>query len=327
VSELTEAAVLVTARSFGVADPGLRGELEAAVREVRYNDRGRPLGAQELRDSLADVDGVIAGLDRFDAECIAGAGRLRVIARYGVGTDNVDLAAAAARGIVVTNTPGANSDAVAELALGMMLALARRIAEGDRLTRAGEWSSLPGIQLAGRVVGILGLGQVGSRLARRAEALGCEVVGHDPALSEEQARACGARLASQAEVIRSADFLSIHVPATPETRGLVDAALLAGMKPGAFLVNTARGELVVEEDLLAALASGRLAGAALDELSEVPPGRDHPLLARPDVIVTPHIGAHTAEAAAAMGRSALDDLLAVLSGAAPRHAVIAGAAQ
>ena len=323
MSDVAGAAVLVTARSFGRAEPGLRAELEQAVGEVRYNETGRPLGVDELREALVDVDGVIAGTDRFDAGCIASAPRLRVIARYGVGTDNVDLAAAAERGIVVTNTPAANSDAVAELALGLILALARRIPEGDRLVRAGGWQALGGIQLAGRVVGILGLGQVGSRLARRLAALGCDVIAHDPQVSHDQARACGARLDSQGTVVGAADVLSLHLPGTLETRGLVDAAFLAAMKQGAFVVNTARGDLVVEEDLAAALDSGQLAGAALDSLREEPPPPGHPLVGRPDVILTPHIGAQTREAATAMGQMAMDDLLSVLRGAEPRHPVVA----
>ena len=321
MSDLADAGVLVTARSFGRAAPELRVELEEAVGEVRYNQTGRPLNADELREALVDVDGVIAGTDRFDATCIAAAPRLRVIARHGVGTDNVDLDAAAEHGVVVTNTPAANADAVAELALGLILALARRIPEGDRLVRGGGWQALGGIQLARRTVGILGLGQVGSRLAKRLAVLDCEVIAHDPEVSHDQARACGARLSSQATVVGAADFLSLHVPGTPETRGIVDAALLSSMKHGAFLVNTARGDLIVEDDLRAALDSGQLGGAALDSLREEPPPPGHPLVGRPDVILTPHVGAQTDEAARAMGRMALDDLLAVLRGAEPRHPV------
>ena len=321
MSGTSDAAVLVTSRSFGRAAPGLRRELEAAVAEVRYNELGRPLGPDELREALAGVDGVIAGVERFDDSAISAAPRLRAIARHGTGTDGVDLAAARRRGIVVTNTPGANSEAVAELAIGLMFALARRIPQQHAETRAGSWRAVQGVQLAGRTVGLLGLGRVGTAVARRAAALGCEVIGFDPAVAPGEARAMGVRLATTEEVAAGADFMSLHLPVTAETTDLVDAALLAAMRPVAYLVNTGRGELVVERDLLEALERGALAGAALDTLREEPPPPDHPLLGRDDVIVTPHAGAQTAEAGAAMGRLALDDLLAVLDGRPPRHPV------
>jgi D-3-phosphoglycerate dehydrogenase len=312
--------VLVTVRSFGGAQPTLRDELEAAVAEVRWNGLDRPLEPAELREAVGDVDGVIAGVDRFDASVIEAGGRLRVIARHGVGTDGVDLTAAARKGIVVTNTPGANSDAVAELAIGLMIALARHIPHGDRLIRSGGYRSLRGIQLSGRTVGLLGVGGTGSAVARRASALGCRVLGFDPALTPAELEAAGASPASREQVVAEADFLSLHVPATAATRDMVDGELLANMKPGAFLVNTARGELVVEAELVRAL-DGQLAGAALDALRDEPPDPGNPLLERDDVILTPHSGADTEEARAAMGRGALDDLLAVLDGRPPRHPV------
>jgi D-3-phosphoglycerate dehydrogenase len=317
-----DAVVLVTARSFGRSRPELRQELEAAVREVRWNELGRPLGASELGELLADVDGVIAGVDSFDESVFAAAPRLRVIARHGTGTDGVDLDAARRSGVVVTNTPGANAAAVAELAIGLMLALARRIPKGDRGVRAGDYSVLPGVQLEGRTVGLIGLGHVGRAVARRAAALGCAVLAFDPFVSEDDA--AGARLAGRDEVVTQADFLSLHALVTDETRDLVDAAFMARMKRGALLVNTARGELVVEEDLAAALDSGQLAGAALDATRDEPPRPGNPLLERDDVILTPHSGASTEEAGAAVGRAALNDLLAVLDGRAPLHPVEAG---
>jgi D-3-phosphoglycerate dehydrogenase len=317
-----DAVVLVTARSFGRGHPELREELERGVGEVRWNDLGRPLAADELREAIADVDGVIAGVDQFDAEVIGAAPGLRVIARHGTGTDGVDLDAARLAGVTVTNTPGANAAAVAELAIGLMFALARRIPEGDRRVRAGEYGALPGVQLDGRTVGLIGLGRAGSEVARRAAALGCTVLAFDPAVSAARAAAVGATLTEQEQVVAEADFLSLHVPVTGATRDLVDAGFLGRMKRGAFMVNTARGELVVEEDLAGALETGWLAGAALDTTREEPPLPDNPLLERDDVILTPHSGADTDEARAAMGRAALDDLLAVLEGRPPRHPVV-----
>jgi phosphoglycerate dehydrogenase-like enzyme len=316
-----DAVVLVTARSFGKDRPELREELEGAVREVRWNELGRPLASDELRDAVAGVDGVIAGVDRFDEPVIGAGPRLRVIARHGTGTDTVDLEAARRHGVVVTNTPGANSVAVAELAIGLMLALARGIVRGDRRVREGDYGASSGVQLGGRTVGLVGLGRVGSEVARRAAALGCTVLTCDPAVSPGDADRVGATLASEERVVAEADFLSLHVPVTEATRDLVDAHFIARMKPGAFLINTARGELVVEADLAGALEAGRLAGAGLDATRDEPPRRDNPLLGRADVILTPHCGASTDEARAAMGRAALDDLIAVLDGRAPRHPV------
>jgi D-3-phosphoglycerate dehydrogenase / 2-oxoglutarate reductase len=319
-----DAAILVTARSFGKGRPELREELEGAVREVRWNELGRPLASAELRTAMADVDGVIAGVDRFDAAAIDAAPRLRVIARHGTGTDTVDLDAARRHGVVVTNTPGANAVAVAELAIGLMLALARGIVEGDRRVRDGDYRARSGIQLGGRTVGLIGLGRVGGQVARRAAALGCSVLTYDPAVSAGDAESVGATLVSEDRVVAEADFLSLHAPVTDATRDLVDAGFIERMKPGAFLVNTARGELVVEEDLARALEAGRLAGAGLDATRDEPPRPGNPLLGRADVILTPHCGASTDEARAAMGRAALDDLLAVLDGRAPIHPVEAG---
>jgi D-3-phosphoglycerate dehydrogenase len=323
VSGAADAVVLVTSRSFGRDDPGVREHLEQAVAEVRYNRRGRPLEPAELATELGDVDGVILGVDRVDATVLrAGAPRLRALARYGVATDNVDLAEAAHRGVVVTHTPGANSDAVAELAIGLMLCLARSLPRADRRVRAGGWPTLTGRQLAGATVGLLGLGRIGQGVAQRAVALGCDVMAHDPAAHRAFADAHDVALASTEEVVERADFLSLHLPLTPKTRDLVSWSLLDRMRRGSFLVNTARGELVVEEDLIRALERGRLAGAALDTLRQEPPQRDHPLVERDDVIVTPHIGAHTREATTAMGRAAVADLLAVLDGRAPLHPVV-----
>lgn len=313
--------VLVTPRSFGREDPDLRAELEAAVGEVRYNERGRPLTAAELRAAVGDVDGLLAGLDEVDATVFAAAPRLRVVARYGVGTSNVDLRAAAARGVVVTSTPGANTEAVAELTIGFIFALARGLGCADRAVRAGAWPMMRGGEVAGKTVGLVGLGRIGISVARRAVALGCRVVAHDPYADAGHAARLGVHLATLEEAVAAADFLSLHLPATPETRDLVDRNLLGRMRPGSHLINTARGELVVEEDLLSALERGHLAGAALDTLRDEPPPPGHPLLRRDDVLVTPHIGAHTAEAARAMGRLALRDLLAVLAGRPPHHPV------
>jgi D-3-phosphoglycerate dehydrogenase / 2-oxoglutarate reductase len=317
-----ESRVLVTPTSFGRSDPSIRLELERQVGEVVYNDTGKPLRAAELGALIAGFDGYIAGLDEVTAEVLAAAGQLKVIARYGVGVDQVDLVAARDRGIVVTNTPGANSKAVAELAVGLMLALARSIPQASQDTKAGGWPRLAGFSLEGRTVGLYGLGAIGKEVARRLRGFDCTVLAHDVAPDREFAAAEGVQLCSPGELLGAADFLSLHCPVVPETRGLVDDRFLDAMKPGAFFINTARGELVDEGCLLTALRSGHLRGAALDVYSHEPPGADHPLLALPQVIATPHMASTTDSATNAMGRMALADCLAVLRGDPPRYPVL-----
>lgn len=302
---VAESVVVVTPRSFPLHD-----ELEREVGEVRYE--AGPLTADELVPLVADADGLLAGLDEIDERVFASAPRLRVVSRYGVGVDRVDLAAARRHGVTVTVTPGANANAVAELTIALLFALARPLAAGRDAARRGEWRSLRGVELRGRTLGVVGLGRIGSLVAEKARALGMRVLAHDPyvdgTVSIEQLQA-------------QADFVSLHAPVTDETRGLVGVGFFERLKPGASLVNTARGELVDEPALIAALDAGLLRAAALDTLVHEPPAADDPLLHRDDVIVTPHLGAATAESTAAMGRIALEELLAVLSGHEARYPV------
>ena len=320
--ELSSCRVLVTPTSYAKDDPRLRTELEAAVGEVVYNPTGRPLSSDDLKELLPGCHAYIAGLDAVDRGALEAADQLRVIARYGAGVDRVDLEAAKEKGIVVTNTPGANSVSVAELTIGLILALARMIPAANAATRAGEWPRLSGVALEGKVVGLLGLGSIGKQVARRLAGFDCVIVAYDPVADEIFARRHDVKLLSREEVIRQSDFVSLHMPALHQTRGMVDAAFLSQMKPGAFLINTARGELIQEDALLDALQSGHLRGAALDAFAEEPPGADNPLFALPQVIATPHTGAHTDGATNAMGWGALRDCLAVLRGEEPAHRVV-----
>ena len=321
MSSLKHCCVLVTPTSFGKDDPCLRVELEAAVGRVIYNPSDQPLASAALRELLPGCHGYIAGLDTIDCVALEAAGQLKVIARYGAGTDRVDMDAARARGIVVTNTPSANAAAVAELALGLMIALARSIPAANAATRAGQWPRLNGVALEGKTVGLVGFGAIGRQVARRLQGFDCRIVAHDPFADAKVAGALNVALLALDEVVAQADFLSLHLPALPATRGMVDAAFLTKMKPGAFLVNTARGELIDEAALAAALTAGHLRGAALDAFSREPPAPDNPLLGLPNVIATPHTGAHTDGATSAMGWGALRDCLAVLRGEEPAHRV------
>ncbi len=312
---------MVTPTSYGKGDTRLKSELEAAVGEVIYNTTGKPLSSRDVARLLPGIDAYIAGLDQIDHAALEGADRLKVICRYGVGVDNVDLAAAHEKGILVTNTPGANSASVAELALGLMLALARQIPQGDAAARRGEFPRMAGISLEEKTIGILGLGAIGKQLAQRLRGFNCRVVAYDPYPDAGFAAANQVTFLPLTEVLAVADFLSLHLPLLPETRQMVNPAFLAQMKRRAFLINTARGDLVDETALAQALRTGWLGGAGLDALLEEPPSRDNPLLAFPNLIVTPHLGAQTDGATANMGWWALNDCLAVLRGEKPRYPV------
>lgn len=319
---LQECRVLVTPTSYGKNEPALRTELESAVGEVIYNTTGRPLSADALVTLIPNIDGYIAGLDAIDRRVIEAARQLRVIARYGVGVDAIDLEAARQKGIVVTNTPTANSSSVAELTIGLMISLARNIPSASQAVRGGEWPRQVGFSLEGKVIGLVGFGAVGRRVAQRLGGFACTLLAYDPYPDAVEAGRLGVQLLPLEAVARQADFLSLHCPMTPETRGMVNAAFLSQMKDGAFLINTARGELVIEPDLVEALRSGKLRGAALDVFSQQPPDPSNSLLIMPQVIATPHMGAHADGATSAMGWGALRDCLAVLRGQQPLHRVV-----
>jgi D-3-phosphoglycerate dehydrogenase len=309
---LKDCRLLVTPTSYGKNDIRLKTELEAQVGEVIYNPTGKPLTSTEVAQLLPGIDGYIAGLDGIDANALKSADRLKVIARYGVGVDNVDLDAAREKGIVVTNTPGANSVSVAELALGLMLALARQIPEAVEAVRQGKFPRYSGVSLEGKTIGILGLGAIGKQLAHRLTGFDCKVLAFDPFADAVFAKDNHIELATMEEVIEQADFVSLHLPLLSGTRGIVNDAFLNRMKRGSFLINTSRGEVIDEDALLKVLHSGHLKGAGLDAFTVEPPDPKNPLLALKQVIATPHLGAQTDGATSNMGWLAMKDCLAVL---------------
>jgi len=313
---------LVTPTSYGKNDPRLKTELESLAGEVIYNPSGKPLSSTEVARLLPGIDGYIAGLDAIDRNALAAADRLKVIARYGVGIDNVDLLAAKEKGIIVTNTPGANSISVAELTLALILALARQVPQGVAATRQGQFPRLAGFSLEGKTISLLGLGAIGRQVARRLQGFDCRVLAFDPSAELEVASRCCVELVEFDYLLSEADFLSLHLPVLPDTRGIVNSDFLAKMKKGAFLINTARGELVDENALITALEVGHLRGAALDVFIQEPPPPGHPLLALPQVLATPHLGAQTDGATNAMGWMALNDCLSVLLNETPKYRVI-----
>lgn len=320
--DLKQARVLVTPTSYGRNDPKLRSDLESLVGEVIYNSTGKPLSSAQVTCLLPGIDGYIAGLDRIDQAALEHADRLKVIARYGVGVDCVDLQAAREKNIVVTNTPNANSASVAELALGLMLALARQIPKAVAAAHRGQFPRLSGVSLENKTIGILGLGAIGKQLALHLAGFNCHILAYDPYPDFAFAKEHAVEFAPLDNLLNRADFISLHLPLLPATRAMVDAVFLSKMKKGAYLVNTARGELVDEQALIDALKASHLRGAALDVLAQEPPDLTHPLLRLPQVIITPHIGAQTDEATNLMGWIALKDCLAVLQGIPPVHRVV-----
>ena len=318
---LNQCRVLVTATSFVKGTPEMTSFLENSVGEVIYNTIGRPLQSAELVPLMKDIDGFIAGLDDINETVIQAGNRLRVIARYGVGVDRVDLEAATRQKIVVTNTPGANSVAVAELTLGFILALARNLCTANETTRRGEWQRFNGVGLRGKVVGLVGLGAIGREVAVRLQGFNCRILASDPKVTAEQASHYGVELLPLDQLLAQSDFISLHAPVLDSTTGMVNREFLRNTKAGAYLINTARGELIDEAALVDALQSGHLRGAALDCFRKEPPPADHPLLKFPQVIVTPHSGSHTDDAVDQMGWMALKECLAVLQNLPPRFIV------
>src|SRR5208337_4431788 len=258
---------------------------------------------QGLAAALADADAlVVRSAVKVDDALMEHAPRLRVIGRAGVGVDNIDAEAATRRGVVVMNTPGANAVAVAELTVGLMLALARKLPAANTTMHAGKWEkkSLQGAELRGKTLGILGLGRIGLEVARRARGFGLEILGCDPFVSAAVARENGIFLVSLDELFAKSDYITLHVGLTPQTTEVINAKTLAAMKKGVRIINCARGELIDDAALVAALKSGQVAGAALDVYAVEPP-KDSPYAALDNVILTPHIAGSTAEAQEAVG--------------------------
>ena len=258
------------------------------------------LSEAELIPLVADATALVVRSEtKVTAKIIAAAKQLRVVGRAGVGVDNVDIEAATQNGTVVMNTPGGNTITTAELTFTMLLSLARKVPQAHATMIAGKWDrkQFQGVELAGKTLGILGMGRIGTEVAKRAIAFGMRVIAYDPYLTEERAKAIGAEFAAGLDdVYLNADFITVHMPVTKETKEMLNAAAFAKMKPGVKIVNCARGEIISEADLIAALESGKVAGAALDVFAVEPLPADHPYRQQANLILTPHLGASTEEA-------------------------------
>lgn len=254
----------------------------------------------ELLPLVADATALVVRSEtKVTRKVIEAAKQLRVVGRAGVGVDNVDIEAATQHGTVVMNTPGGNTVTTAELTFTMLLSLARKVPQAAATMVAGKWDRklFQGVELQGKTLGVLGMGRIGTEVAKRAIAFGMRVIAYDPYLTEDRAKAIGAEFAGEVDhVYREADFITVHMPVTKETKEMLNAAAFAKMKPGVKIVNCARGEIIAEADLLAALESNKVAGAALDVFAVEPLPADHPYRKQPNLILTPHLGASTNEA-------------------------------
>lgn len=313
--------ILATPRSFCNSEGPHRTLLEehGVVLDLRAQEQ--PLSSAELAGLIPGYDGLILGLDVCDETVLEQADALKVISRNGVGFDRVDVDAASRRGIAVTITPGANRTGVAELAIGLMFALARQLPQVVNHAKRGVWRRTKGWELGGKTLGVIGYGAIGREVATRGKALGMQVRAYDPYWQGDSGEA---ERASFEELLRASDVVSLHVPLMPETEGLIGEKALNLMKQGAVLVNTARGGLVDEAALYRALAQGKLAGAAMDAFKDEPP-TNNPLLELDTFIATPHIGAATHESSARANLMAAENLLAVLNSQPCPHIVNAKA--
>ena len=278
----------------------------------------------ELADRIAGYEGIlIRSATKLDAEMIEKADRLRAVGRAGVGVDNVDVLAATKRGIVVANAPQSNVITAAEHTMALLLALARNLPQAHASLTSGKWerSKFSGVELYEKTLGILGFGRIGQLVAHRALAFGMHVIAYDPYVAAERYRAMGVeRAESSDDIYANADFITLHLPKTPDTEGWLDAEALAKCKDGVRILNVARGPLLVDDDLKAAIDSGKVAGAALDVFRSEPI-TEHPLFSYPNVIVTPHLGASTAEATDRAGYQAAEQVVAALTGGVVTTAV------
>lgn len=305
--------VLVTPRSYGKTDAVVFDMLRDAGIEVIRNTSGNIFTKAEMIEKIADCDGVIVGVDPMDKDVIAAGKKLKAIAKYGVGVDNIDLDEAKARGIKVSVTVGANSEAVADYAFALIMALARKVTLIDSECRKGNWKKITTNDVSHGVIGIVGMGAIGKLVARRARAFDMEVLGYDVYWDEDFARENGVTRASLEEIYAKCDFISLHVPLLPSTRNMIGAEQLKAMKPNVILINTARGGLIDENALLDALEKHEIAGAGVDAFASEPP-TDERWFTLDNVILGSHCAASTTGASRNMGRMATANLIRDLKG-------------
>jgi len=312
--------ILITPRSFASTSDKPMKMLTEKGYEIQLNDIGRPYKKEEMLNLVSDIDGIIIGIDELSAEIIEEANALKVISKYGIGLDNIDINMATNKKIIVTSTPTANLDAVADLAFGLILSLARRIPEADKKTKSGAWGKIIGKSVWEKTIGIIGLGNIGKQVVKRAKGFEMNILVFDIVEDKKFAQKFGIKYVNLEELLRKSDYITIHIPLNDATRNMISYEEFEKMKKDAFLINTSRGGIVNEEALYNALRNNKLRGAALDVYNNEPP-RESTLKELDNVIMTPHIGAYTEEAIENMSIQAAQNLIDVLEGREPQNRV------
>lgn len=312
--------ILITPRSFASSSDKAIKMLTARGYEIQRNNTDRPYKKEEILNLIKDIDGIIIGIDELSAKIIERADKLKVISKYGTGLDNIDINMATNKKIIVTNTPTANVDAVADLAFGLILSLARRIPEADQKTKKGKWEKIIGKSVWEKTLGVIGLGKIGRQVVKRARGFKMNILGFDLIKDKKFAQRYGIKYINLEKLLQKSDYITIHLPLNDATRGMISYKELGKIKKEAFLINTSRGGIVDEQALYKALRNNQLKGAALDVYSNEPPV-ESPLKELDNVIMTPHIGAYTEEAIENMGMQAAQNLIDVLEGRKPKNRV------
>ena len=304
----------------GVAKKGIDMMIAAGL-EVDVKDK---ISAEELLATIGEYDALIVrSASKVTKEVIAAGKNLKIIGRAGVGVDNIDVPAATEQGVIVINSPGGNTTAATEHTMGMMLAMCRHIPIANETTQKGEWNrkKYTGIELKGKTLGIVGLGRIGAGIAKRAQAFEMETIGYDPYITEERAKSMGVEVVDLEGIIAKADIVTVHMPLTPETRGMFNAENIARMKKGVRFVNCARGGIIDEQALADAVKSGQVAGAVVDVFTSEPLAEDNPLRGVPGIVITPHLGASTVEAQIGVSVDVSEGVIACLKGEPVMNAV------
>ncbi len=304
--------ILISATAF-IEHPQYFAPLAEAGYEIGRQEEG-PLPAERLMEVLPGHLAVIAAMDAYTAEVLGSAPDLRVISRWGVGIDNIDLAAATANGIAVCNTPGMVTSSVADMTFALMLSLARDLTGATNRGRRAEWVQIKAAEFFGATLGLVGFGSIGQAVAYRARGFDMRILAYDPYPNQERAAELGVTLADLPTVVREADFLSLHCNLTEENQHIIGAEELAAMKPTAFVINTARGKLIDTAALIEALRSGRIAGAALDTVENEPPAPDDPILSAPNCLVTPHNSFYNDTSVCLVNTQVVQNILDVFAG-------------
>lgn len=314
--------VLVTATNYSKYCQAGKKILENAGCEIIENPHGRPYTFDELKEIVEDIDGVVVGVDDWNEDVFKLAPKLKGMARFGVGVDNIDLNAAKEHGIIVCNSPGINSSAVAEQAVALLLSLIRNIPEMNSAVRKGEWPRPMFHEFKSRTIGFLGFGAIARNVAQRLAGFGPEMIAYDKYPNQEAADKLGVRLVSQEEVLKESDIISIHLPATDETKHLINKETIQQMKDGVYIVNTARGSIVNEADMAEALESGKAAGFGTDVFEHEPIDLSGPLFKYDNYIATPHVSAETFENCETTSVVTARALLAVFEGREPENRLV-----